>query len=126
MSERNTMPISPREERAVSFGGTAGRVDVENPIIAAARAVRQALIGVGRAAISWWHCHRALRELDSLTDRDLRDLKVSRADFSYMAWSEARRAADVAGAAGAPSLRIGIAAIAVASALVAALVLVLR
>jgi MFS transporter, DHA1 family, inner membrane transport protein len=52
------------------------------------------------------HYLRARRELGGLDDHDLRDLGIARADVSRVAWDEACRRIDAAGAASAEDARI--------------------
>jgi uncharacterized protein YjiS (DUF1127 family) len=54
---------------------------------------RTGIVRTGRRA---WNYMRVLRELDGLTDHDLRDLRVARTGLSRIAWDEARRRTDAA------------------------------
>jgi uncharacterized protein YjiS (DUF1127 family) len=37
----------------------------------------------------WRDYYQVLRELDGLSELDLRDMRVTRAEISFLAWSEA-------------------------------------
>jgi uncharacterized protein YjiS (DUF1127 family) len=54
-----------------------------------------ALLAFGASAtkrlLLWRHYRRTLKELESLSDRDLQDLKICKADFDAIAWDEAER-----------------------------------
>ena len=65
--------------------------------------LRRACYFVPRRALFWKDYYQALRELDCLSEFDLRDMGVTRAEISFLAWSEAclryeerRRAAKLA------------------------------
>jgi uncharacterized protein YjiS (DUF1127 family) len=53
--------------------------------------LRRACYFVLRRALSWKDYYQALRELDCLSELDLRDMGVTRAEISFLAWSEACR-----------------------------------
>ena len=53
--------------------------------------LRRACYFVVRRALFWKDYYQALRELDRLSELDLRDMGVTRAEISFLAWSEACR-----------------------------------
>jgi uncharacterized protein YjiS (DUF1127 family) len=54
-----------------------------------------ALLAFGRSTANWflrWRDYRrTLNELESLSESDLRDMRISKADFDAIAWEEAKR-----------------------------------
>src|SRR5262245_5353792 len=59
------------------------------------RACRRAAMRLGRVILSWWSYRQVARELYGLSERGLRDLRVTPGDIADIAWSEARlRAAE--------------------------------
>jgi uncharacterized protein YjiS (DUF1127 family) len=54
-----------------------------------------ALLAFGRSVahrfLRWRDYHRTLNELESLSERDLQDMRISKADFNAIAWEEAKR-----------------------------------
>jgi uncharacterized protein YjiS (DUF1127 family) len=53
--------------------------------------LRRACYFVLRRALFWKDYYQVLRELDCLSELDLRDIGVTRAEISFLAWSEACR-----------------------------------
>ena len=53
--------------------------------------LRRACYFVLRRALFWRDYYQVLRELDCLSELDLRDMRVTRAEISFLAWSEACR-----------------------------------
>ena len=51
--------------------------------------LRRACYVVLHGALFWRDYHQVLRELDGLSELDLRDMGVTRAEISFLAWSEA-------------------------------------
>jgi uncharacterized protein YjiS (DUF1127 family) len=51
--------------------------------------LRRACYFVLRRALFWRDYYQVLRELDGLSELDLRDMGVTRAEISFLAWSEA-------------------------------------
>jgi uncharacterized protein YjiS (DUF1127 family) len=51
--------------------------------------LRRACYFVLRRALFWRDYYQLLRELDGLSELDLRDMGVTRAEISFLAWSEA-------------------------------------
>jgi uncharacterized protein YjiS (DUF1127 family) len=54
-------------------------------------ALRRTGFLVGRPIRFWRDYYLAMRELDGLSDHDLRDLRVSRGEICRLAWKEALR-----------------------------------
>jgi uncharacterized protein YjiS (DUF1127 family) len=54
-------------------------------------ALRRACYFALRRALFWRDYYQVLRELDCLSELDLRDMGVTRAEISFLAWSEACR-----------------------------------
>jgi uncharacterized protein YjiS (DUF1127 family) len=54
-----------------------------------------ALLAFGRSVanrfLRWRDYRRTLNELESLSERDLRDMRISKANFDAIAWEEAKR-----------------------------------
>jgi uncharacterized protein YjiS (DUF1127 family) len=54
-----------------------------------------ALLAFGRSVVNWflrWRDYRrTLNELESLSESDLPDMRISKADFNAIAWEEAAR-----------------------------------
>jgi uncharacterized protein YjiS (DUF1127 family) len=54
-----------------------------------------ALLAFGRSVahrvLRWRDYCRTLNELESLSERDLQDMRLSKADFNAIAWEEAKR-----------------------------------
>jgi uncharacterized protein YjiS (DUF1127 family) len=54
-----------------------------------------ALLVFGRSVANWflrWRDYRrTLNELDGLGESDLRDMRISKAEFNAIAWEEAKR-----------------------------------
>ena len=57
-------------------------------------ALRRACYFVLRRALFWRDYYQVLRELDCLSEFDLRDMGMMRAGISFLAWSEACRSYD--------------------------------
>lgn len=76
---------------AASVGDQPAAPPAPTTIDAAAALFRGVCIAVGRAVRFWLDYHRALCELEGLTDEDLRDLTFRRADFHRLAWEETKR-----------------------------------
>ena len=53
--------------------------------------LRRACYFVLHRALFWRDYYQVLRELDGLSELDLRDIGVTRAEISFLAWSEACR-----------------------------------
>jgi uncharacterized protein YjiS (DUF1127 family) len=53
--------------------------------------LRRACYFVLHRALFWRDYYQVLRELDGLSELDLRDMGVTRAEISFLAWSEACR-----------------------------------
>ena len=53
--------------------------------------LRRACHFVPHRALFWREYYQVLRELDGLSELDLRDMGVTRAEISFLAWSEACR-----------------------------------
>ena len=51
--------------------------------------LRRAYYFVLHRALFWRDYYQVLRELDGLSELDLRDIGVTRAEISFLAWSEA-------------------------------------
>jgi uncharacterized protein YjiS (DUF1127 family) len=51
--------------------------------------LRRACYFVLRRALFWRDYYQVLRELDGLSELDLRDIGVTRAEISFLAWNEA-------------------------------------
>ena len=51
--------------------------------------MRRACYIVLHRALFWSDYYQVLRELDGLSELDLRDMGVTRAEISFLAWSEA-------------------------------------
>jgi predicted MFS family arabinose efflux permease len=101
MSEQNSAALdAPRQVGlAEPTGGAADR----SAVALALRALSGARAGVIHSSRRAWNYVRALHELDGLTEHDLRELRIGRADLPLVAWDEARRRADVDDATPAPS-----------------------
>ncbi|HXW25693.1 MAG TPA: hypothetical protein VEK73_13195 [Xanthobacteraceae bacterium] len=75
---------------------TAFAPGIESYAAATRRFAWQGIRAIGRLVRLWRDYRAALRELESLSDADLRDLRFKRIDLSEIAWDEARRRADAA------------------------------
>jgi uncharacterized protein YjiS (DUF1127 family) len=51
--------------------------------------LRRVCYFVLRRALFWRDYYQVLRELDGLSELDLRDMRVTRAEISFLAWNEA-------------------------------------
>jgi MFS family permease len=82
--------------RPVDFVGPSDRAADRSMVALALLRLERARTGIVRTSRRAWNHMRVLRELDGLTDHDLRDLRVARTDLSRIAWDEARRRTDAA------------------------------
>jgi MFS transporter, DHA1 family, inner membrane transport protein len=101
MSEQSSAALDAAGQAGLAV--PAGGIGDRSAIALALLALRRAHTGAVRLGRRGWNYVRALRELDGLTDPDLRDLRIGRADLSRIAWDEARRRTDMADAAPAHS-----------------------
>jgi predicted MFS family arabinose efflux permease/uncharacterized protein YjiS (DUF1127 family) len=92
MSEQNLAVLD--VARPVDFVEPAGRAANRGIVAPALPRLERARTGIVRLSRRAWNYIRVLRELDGLTDHDLRDLRVGRNDLSRVAWDEARRRAE--------------------------------
>lgn len=89
----NPHASSPRASDAVdaSLLAPSAAASIDNQPAAPLSLFCDVCIAVGRAIRFWLDYHRALCELEGLTDGDLRDLAFRKADFHRIAWEEAKR-----------------------------------
>ena len=86
--------LSTRSAAAQVPGGASAAPSVTNvPNLHSTSAVkvvlRRACYFVLRRALFWRDYYQVLRELDGLSELDLRDMGVTRAEISFLAWREA-------------------------------------
>jgi MFS transporter, DHA1 family, inner membrane transport protein len=108
MNEQNSAAID--AARPADFVEPADRAADRSMVALALLQLERARTNIVRTSRRAWNYRRVLGELDGLTDHDLRDLRVARADLSRIAWDEARRtdAADVTTAARSTSEAINV------------------
>jgi uncharacterized protein YjiS (DUF1127 family) len=91
VTKLSLVPIAAERSDGIASAQTVANISKLAWTIIVLATLRQAWFAVGRLIRFWRDYYLSMQELDCLSDHELRDLRVSRAQISRIAWDEARR-----------------------------------
>jgi len=91
VSNLSVAPIAAEAAGGSSSGQSGSSISNPARTVVVWVVLRRVCLVVGRSVRFWRDYYQLMHELDGLSDRDLRDLRVSRAEICSVAWSEAWR-----------------------------------